>query len=109
VNEEFEEVQKAMEDNCVTIDFTGVEYSTADPFNVTVQPNPFSESTVISFSNPSRTEFVFELIGLNGELINSIATSGNEILINRQDLPAGIYMFRLTGSNNNQSGTLVIQ
>lgn len=109
VNDAFKEVNVAMENNCVTIEETGVTYSTVDPFHISVQPNPFSESTNIIFSNPNHHDCIFELVNLNGAVIRTISTTDEQILIERNDLPAGVYMYRLTGYNNSQKGKIVIQ
>ena len=92
VNENFEEVVTDLNEACVTI-----------------QPNPFSETAVMNFTNFTGKEFVIELSDMNGNLIRTITTSSNSITIDRSDLAAGVYIFRLTGVDVSQTGKFIIQ
>lgn len=109
VNENFEEVVTDLNDACVTVTETGVEVLSANPLNVKIQPNPFSETAVMNFTNFTGKEFVIELSDMNGNLIRTITTSSNFITIDRSDLAAGVYIFRLTGVDVSQTGKFVIQ
>lgn len=63
-------------------------------------PNPFSDSTTISFFLPAEEEVTFEIFNSNIETIKKIEdvefpAGKNEIVFNAEDLPAGIYFYRL--------------
>lgn len=109
VNEHFEEVVTDLNDACVTVTTTGIEYTDANPLNVKVQPNPFSESAVINFTNFTGKEFTLELSDVNGNLLRTYTTTSNSINIDRKELPAGIYIYRLTGDVKSQTGKFIIQ
>jgi len=63
-------------------------------------PNPFSDSTTISFFLPEEEEVTFEIFNSNIETIKKIEdveypAGKNEIVFNAENLPAGIYFYRL--------------
>ncbi len=63
-------------------------------------PNPFSDSTTISFFLPEEDEVTFEIFNSNIETIKKIEdveypAGKNEIVFNAENLPAGIYFYRL--------------
>lgn len=63
-------------------------------------PNPFSDSTTISFYIPEEEEVTFEIFNSNIETIKKIEdveypAGKNEIVFNAENLPAGIYFYRL--------------
>ena len=63
-------------------------------------PNPFSDSTTISFYLPEEEEITFEVFNSNIETVKKIEDveypeGKNEIVFNAEDLPPGIYFYRL--------------
>ena len=63
-------------------------------------PNPFSDSTLISFYLPEEEEVSIEFFNSNIETVKSIENvefpaGKNEIVFNAEELPAGIYFYRL--------------
>lgn len=109
VNEDFEEVITDLNENCVTVDATSVTYLSSNPLNVKIQPNPFSETAVLNFTNYTGKTFNLQLNDLNGNMIRSYTTISNSITINRSELPAGVYIYRLTGADESQTGKFIIQ
>jgi hypothetical protein len=110
VNENFEEVNTKLEDNCKTVEVVlGIPTVTTDILKVKIQPNPFSNTAVFSFENPLNKAFTLELSDLNGNMIRSYQVQGNSVTIDREDLAAGMYIYRLTGGTASQSGKFVIQ
>ncbi|MFL5766014.1 MAG: T9SS type A sorting domain-containing protein [Bacteroidia bacterium] len=63
--------------------------------SVSVFPNPFSDNTKVSFSNPDHTESLLLVYDSMGKLVNKRKTSTNEFNIERSELNAGIYFFRI--------------
>ena len=67
-------------------------------------PNPFSDSTSISFYLPEEAEVSIEFYNSNIETVKSIEdveypAGKNEIVFNAEQLPAGIYFYRLKVEN----------
>jgi hypothetical protein len=63
-------------------------------------PNPFSDTTTISFYLPEEDEITFEFFNSNIETVKKIAevdypAGKNEIVFNAEDLEPGIYFYRL--------------
>lgn len=63
-------------------------------------PNPFKDSTLISFYLPDEEEVTFEFFNSNIETIKKIEdvdypAGKNEIVFNAENLPPGIYFYRL--------------
>ena len=66
--------------------------------SITVYPNPFSDNTIIEFSNESDAKFEFRLTDLTGKLLRKFENlTGNKIKIDRGILAPGIYFFELKG------------
>jgi len=63
-------------------------------------PNPFSDSTTIAFYLPEEEEITFEIFNSNIEMVKKIEdveypAGKNEIVFNAENLPPGIYFYRL--------------
>ncbi len=63
-------------------------------------PNPFKDSTLISFYLPDEEEVTFEFFNSNIETVKKIEdveypAGKNEIVFNAENLPPGIYFYRL--------------
>lgn len=63
-------------------------------------PNPFSNSTTINFFLPEASEVTFEFFNSNIEIVKKVEdveypAGKNEILFEAENLPAGIYFYRL--------------
>jgi len=64
-------------------------------YKMTVQPNPFSEFATVTIDNQQMKESTFQLYDLNGRLIDQYVFSGNQFKLNRRDLSAGMYLFKV--------------
>lgn len=63
-------------------------------------PNPFSNSTTINFFLPEASEVTFEFFNSNIEIVKKVEdveypAGKNEIVFDAENLPAGIYFYRL--------------
>ena len=65
---------------------------------LTVAPNPFHAQ--LRISNPSGVTAAYELVTLTGTVVRSGAVDGQEVLVDTETLPAGIYFVRLEASNS---------
>lgn len=109
VNEDFREVNTALENNCVTIESpSDITFYTANPLGVTIRPNPFSTSANLTFENALGNTFDLVITDINGNIVSVRQTNGNTFAIEKGALPAGVYVYRLTGSSASQTGKFVI-
>ena len=85
---------------------------------LTNYPNPFSESTTISFSVPSESKVMLEVFDINGKRVNTLV---DETLIGKQRIvwngatnqgakaQSGIYFIRLKAGNRTQTLKAVLK
>lgn len=76
-------------------------------------PNPFNNSTNIKFSLPEAQRVKLSIYSLLGEEINVLVdeykTSGvHSIVFNADNLPSGVYMYRIVAGNRTLSKKLII-
>ncbi|PCI92826.1 MAG: hypothetical protein COB15_17265 [Flavobacteriales bacterium] len=79
--------------------------------NILFYPNPFNSQTKIIISNFNETNYNrLTIYNLWGEKVNSIPISNkNEVIITRDNLPSGIYIYHLENDLSNiASGKLII-
>ncbi|MCW3127822.1 MAG: hypothetical protein JWO03_3480 [Bacteroidetes bacterium] len=68
-----------------------------------ISPNPFEQSTIISFNNPSNDKYVLTLYDVAGNIINTITGSGSEFQIEKGNMASGVYIYKLTNQNTKLS------
>lgn len=74
----------------------------ADQNTVSIYPNPFNNYTTVQLNIPA-THLTFELYNISGQQVNTYYhTSGNNLTINKGNLPNGIYFIHLLQNNNNK-------
>ena len=67
---------------------------------VQAYPNPFSEMCKIEFPNPGNTEYQLAVYNLGGKKVREIRQiTDSEIILMREDLKTGFYVFELRGEN----------
>ncbi len=74
---------------------------------IAVFPNPFTESTEISFFLPEKTTVAMHLFDVTGvevkHVVESEFTAGHhQVTLNRSDLESGYYLLRATIGNGDQ-------
>ena len=62
-----------------------------------VSPNPFTVQ--LRIGNPEGIAVAYELVNLSGVVVRSGVINGNEVIIDTEGLPAGLYFARLMGQN----------
>ncbi len=62
-----------------------------------IYPNPFTERTRIEFPNPDLSEYRVTIRDLSGKVVRMERTSGNQFIIERGNLAAGLYSVELAG------------
>ena len=72
--------------------------SVTNPNILKVFPNPSTHQATIQFNNPDNERFKLILVGLSGKIMMQINNiSGTEYILDRDGLPAGIYILELRG------------
>ena len=76
-----------------------------------IYPNPFSSTALLIFNNPAHTRVQIEIRDAIGNLLHADKTNGEEYLIQKQNLRAGIYFYRLIyeDSKLNLKGKFIIK
>ncbi|MGZ4056984.1 MAG: T9SS type A sorting domain-containing protein [Bacteroidia bacterium] len=96
--------------NCSTD--VGIFDPTETNTDVSIYPNPFSASAnlLINTNNYSPEEYHFELYDMLGKKVKENLFSGLQLEINRENIPAGIYVWKVyQKSNMVGKGKLVIE
>ncbi|HMQ46939.1 MAG TPA: lysyl oxidase family protein [Saprospiraceae bacterium] len=77
---------------------------------VQVFPNPFQDRTRLSFNNRNGQTFQLDITTLDGKVVRSYSNiNQNEVWVNSEGWPEGVYLFKLTSEKNTASGRLVVQ
>jgi photosystem II stability/assembly factor-like uncharacterized protein len=76
-------------------------------------PNPFNPSTIITYSIPMKSHVVLKVFDILGnevsEVVNEIQSQGHyEVEFSSDDLPSGVYIYRLTADNYRASKKMLI-
>ncbi len=90
-----------------------------EEISLSVNPNPFNESTIISFQLPAAGEVelgIFDIFGRNLQMSGSGTTPTTEyfpagfhqIMFDGSDLPSGIYIYRLAIEKYTACGKMVL-
>ncbi|MCP9235249.1 T9SS type A sorting domain-containing protein [Lewinella sp. JB7] len=77
-------------------------------------PNPASDATVVPFSLPVAERVRLELIDVNGRSLRLITDAhypagDHRVEADLTDLPAGVYMYRMTAGNYERSRRMVVR
>lgn len=97
LNSNYEDVMTQIGGACVPV-LTSVEPVGLDPMHVKVYPNPFQESTTISFSNREGSVYTLEIVNLAGQVVRrSTGITSEKVIVEKGDLTPGLYFFRLSG------------
>ena len=70
---------------------------------VTLSPNPFTESTTLSFANQAGDKYMLTIYDIHGQVISTLETTDSQFIIQRGDMPAGVYLYRLTNMKTKSS------
>jgi hypothetical protein len=61
-------------------------------------PNPFSHWTQIDFDNPAKYPYLLRVTDMNGKTVRMVDNiRDNKVILLRENLPAGFYLFELKG------------
>ncbi len=80
--------------------------------SVKLHPNPIIDKAILSFDAHADKDFKLRLINLTGQTVfmqtGSAIRGKNEVVINRNNLPAGIYFYSLEMDEDSHIGRFVI-
>ena len=72
-------------------------------------PNPMSEKSILTFSNPNHENCTLILYNIYGNQVKELTTSGNKIIIKKENLTGGMYLYCLSIENRIvHSGKLMV-
>jgi len=74
---------------------------------VKVSPNPASDVAYFRVNGPNLQQNRLRIFDLKGNLVRETVFSGTETRIPLQDLPAGVYVWQMTGKGWSKSGKLL--
>src|SRR5688572_21228337 len=62
---------------------------------ISIAPNPFSYRSKLSFANPANEKFLFTICDITRRITDTVSTTGNEIILTRDNKQTGIYFYNL--------------
>ena len=72
-------------------------------------PNPFGDRTYLEFSNPNNSTFQLVISNLGGQVMRTMSgVTGERVLVERNDLPAGMYFANLIDDNGHFATTKLV-
>ncbi len=106
VNSEYEGAISNISGSCIT---SVAVADIADVYHVRVFPNPFSKRTTLEFDMFAKEKFTLEILDIQGRVVRDYGqVRSNSIDVERGNLGAGIYFYRLKGKAE-QVGKLVFE
>jgi hypothetical protein len=106
VNSEYEGVISNIGGSCI------ISTAIVDPvefYNIHLYPNPFSKSTTLTFETMNPGKYTLEIIDLHARVVRDYGLlRSNSVQIERGDLTAGMYFYRLSGKGETV-GKLVVE
>ena len=99
--------------SCTGIETDVEPIPTRFEFNVTVYPNPFMGTATISFTLERATKVERTVCNVGGQKVQTLvsgqlAPGEHSRVFESQELPSGLYFYRLTSEAGTSSGGLVI-
>ncbi len=87
--------------------------NTSLPNIIQNSPNPFTQSTIISFTLPAAAYITLALFDATGREVRRIASGyfgagAHEVAFARGNLPAGVYFYRLEANGSSQTRAMVV-
>jgi hypothetical protein len=88
------------------LEVTGIEEIT-EQFPAKIFPNPFSSLTTIAFTKEQKNATI-KITDMFGKEMKTIHFSGKQISIERENLPAGVYLIQLLGEDEKNSYSKIV-
>jgi hypothetical protein len=95
----------------VTVGGNSIQNTQAvEALNLLISPNPFIETTIMSFENPKQEPFDLILTDLQGKIIRTYTDiTTNNVRIKKGELSAGTYWYHLSSKEISVSGQIIVQ
>lgn len=109
VNKDYQKVTALKNDACFTV--TGAEdiVLNNNMLNVKVIPNPFTNEAKLTFNNYLNEPFTLKLFDITGTVVKQFEPSySNSFIVERNNLPPGIYTYQLQSGKTSQQGKIII-
>ena len=92
---------------------TGLSEMSLDANSISISPNPFSNSTTISFSLSQSQKVSLKIFDMNGRLVSTLKdkffeAGENELVWSSAEVNAGIYFFQLQSAETLKTEKLVV-
>lgn len=99
VNDKYEEVIPRIDGSCIAATPDAIDERVVN-LGISIQPNPFNASTLVTFNNLYNQEFEASVYDLKGSIVLNLgAITGNNFSIDKGDLSSGVYYLNLKASN----------
>ena len=98
-------------DNCLPI-IVSVDNIEDQAYQVKAIPNPFTTSTTITLTGyeANTAPLTLQVYDAMGRMIQTLESNTAQFVLERKDLPSGLYFFRITDGNTRlKSGRLIAQ
>ena len=94
---------------CYTIQTAAIGNDPSADYEITALPNPFSTSTLLRFGQMPPSGFSVALLDAQGRIVRTYTDLSSATLrIERAELPAGPYFYRVLSENGIGTGKLII-
>ncbi len=80
----------------------------SDAIEMTLAPNPFSANTKVTFKE-EQENVNLTVVNLLGEVVRSFTFSGTELLLEKGELPAGVYFLNVSDNNLSSTKKIMIE
>ncbi|MFN7115179.1 MAG: lysyl oxidase family protein [Saprospiraceae bacterium] len=110
VNNNYERVANAIINGIAVKSTTTHINNINNIIQVQVRPNPIHDEAQFAFYSIQNQYFTLEIVDLNGKIVRQyVNLRPPGIRIKRDDLPAGIYFYKLIGERSYTAGKFIIQ
>lgn len=76
---------------------------------VEIYPNPISSSAVISLENTNGAQYNMRLTSLQGRVLRTFKTTSSTIILEKDDLPAGVYLLEIMKEDRKKVEQVVLK
>lgn len=85
------------------------DHFVSNSFRIKIMPNPMTDQAIINVDNSNGENLYIQVYNSKGELVRDDKVINSQYLIEKKNLPKGIYLLRVFGSRYQQTKKLIIQ
>jgi len=74
-----------------------------------IMPHPVVSRSTLIFGNIEKHGYVFSLFDMTGKKVMELTATGNRIILDKQTLGSGMYLFRLQGNQGSLTGKVIVE